>query len=455
MTESDLPGGKVKKFNHPMTPAASLFTKSAFSWAGDLPASRNQFVSFERRFSLDRVAPATLHLFADTRYRLWVNDTFVAYGPGRFVTEHPEYDSHDLLRLLHSGENVIRVEVNYYGSSSFQTMPNGLPGFIAAGGMEDGSIDFATPGAWKALIHRAWDPEAPSFSFAQNPCEICDTRVLATELAQPFTHPVVPTSRENTPWAKPIPRSAPYPDYALVTPVRVIATGPLAEPLRWGMQLKNPGKVQADSSHDKPILLFSTWVHSPRAQELSLDCFWGSFELNGKHLDLTYTKHLGNHGETDIKLNQGWNFLAGHFAVLIEHWSFLFGLPTESGVTLHALPDLKCTDVFALSPFQETPSIPKPPESPEKFVLPSGWKSVPNQIDRVTPSRIIGWDTPIASSLQRDIPRKRFSEVTTQTAHAAMWTFDFADEYYGQAVLEVEAPAGSVLDVAYDDWKRE
>jgi hypothetical protein len=437
-----------------MTQIASVFTESEFSWAEGLPPSRNQFVSFMRSFSIPRATPATLHVFADTRYRLWVNDTFVAYGPGRFVTAHPEYDSHDLTPLLREGGNVLRVEVNYYGSSSFQTMPDGLPGFIAAGGTEDGMVNFATPGEWTSLIHRAWDHEAPSFSFAQNPCEICDTRILAEELAAPFDHLVTAISPQATPWAKPIPRSAPYPDYALTTPVRMLAAGPLAEPLRWGLQLKHPGKIEPDAKHNGPILMFSTWIHSPRDQEVPLDCFWGTFEFNGKPLKIVYSENLGNHGQVDVSLRAGWNFLAGHFAILIEHWSFLLGFPRESGASLHALPELSCPEAFALSPLLDVAGVPKFPESAEKYVLPPEWKLVANQIDSVTPSRLVAWETPVPSATQYDVPSKLFAEAATQTAHSATWSFDFGDEYYGQPVVEVEAPAGSVLDLAYDDWKR-
>ncbi|MEI7535186.1 MAG: hypothetical protein WCK57_12530, partial [Verrucomicrobiae bacterium] len=128
---------------HNETCVYPIFTASEFSWAKDLPPGRNQFVSFERRFVCSATTPATLHLFADTRYRLYVNGEFVAYGPGCFVTAHPEYDTNDLTPLLRAGENLLRVEVNYYGCSSFQTMPDGMPGFIAAGGTADGRVDFA------------------------------------------------------------------------------------------------------------------------------------------------------------------------------------------------------------------------------------------------------------------------------------------------------------------------
>ena len=81
-----------------------------FVWLGDTARRRNQFAGFERTFSLPAVpAQFPLHLFADTRYRLRVNGEFVGAGPGRFVTQFPEYDTHELAPLLRAGDNRISV----------------------------------------------------------------------------------------------------------------------------------------------------------------------------------------------------------------------------------------------------------------------------------------------------------------------------------------------------------
>ena len=430
------------------------FSRSAFCWAENLPAARNQFVSFERKFSLSAVTPATLHLFADTRYRLWVNETFVAYGPGRFVTSHPEYDTHDLTPLLRRGENTLRVEVNYYGCSSYQTMPDGLPGFIAAGGSNDGAIDFSTPGAWHALIHKAWNDQAPHFSFAQNPAEICDTRILAAELASPAAHPVSALPASATPWAKPVPRSTTCPDYALVRPAQVLTTGPLENVLRWGMQITAPVKQKPDGQRPGVHLAFSTWIHSPCDQNVTLDCFWADLQLNGQPVTITYPARLGNHGQADVTLRSGWNFLAGSFEILLDYWSFMLGLPTKSKASLHALPDTACRETFAVSSFVHGRIMPPNSTTTENYTLPQGWKTLPSDLESLTPARLTGWDAPASATVKRDIPMAQFSSVATHHAHAALWSLDFGDEYYGQPVIEVEAPAGSILDIAYDDWKR-
>ncbi len=431
-----------------------LSPKSRYTWVPGLVAGRNQFVSFELRFVLSAPAAAVLHLFADTRYRLFVNEVFVAYGPGRFVTAHPEFDTHDLSALLQAGENVLRVEVNYYGCASFQSMPDGRPGFIAGGGLANGAVDFSTPGAWLARVHRAWDGDAPHFSFAQNPAEICDTRLLAAELAAPASIVPEPLPGARSPWPKPAPRSVPQPDYAPCVPKRVLVAGPLASSRRWGFQNRRPEPVHASSRPPARAMAFATWIYSPRAQEVVIECFWTHAELDGRPVAFSSPARLGNHGEARVRLREGWNFFSGNFQLLLEYWPFLLGLPCGSDTSLHALPDLACEHAFAVSPLSDTREIARAPAAPETYSIPPGWALVASDLSRVTPARLVAWDSPAPATARHDLPFAHLEQVSRIVSRAAMWSFDFGDEYYGHPVIEVEAPAGSVLDIAYDDWKR-
>jgi len=423
------------------------FAKSDFCWVAGLPAGRNQFVSFERRFVRSDDGPIVIHLFADTRFRLFVNEQFVAYGPGRFVTQHPEYDTYALGPFLNPGENRVRVEVNYYGCSSYQTMPDGQPGFIAAGGND--TIDFSTPSGWLATIHEAWDADAPYFSFAQNPSEICDTAKLESELAKSAVLPIVTLTSDRTPWAKPTPRTAPYPDYALTLPAWIMAAGPAVDRLRWGMQLRHSMGAQR-----KEYVSIVTWIHSPKEQTVSLDIFWTEGNLNGEPISIAYPGRLGNHGESSVNLREGWNFLGVNYEILLNQWSFMLGLPFGCGATLHGRPDLGCTEAFAVSEPLSERVTPTCPASPDSYVLPAGWKLIESDLLALTPARLTAWETPKVEEVVRDKPFKLLHGVSTRLADTAIWSFDFQDEYYGQPVIEVEAPAGSILDVAYDDWSR-
>jgi hypothetical protein len=441
--------------------SAHPFTDSAYVWAEGLPAARNQFVSFELRFDSAALSGEAkrrlpLHLFADTRYRLWLNERFVAHGPARFVNSHPEYDSHDLAPLLRPGPNLLRVEVNHFGASSFQTMPGGAPGFIAAGGDPAGAVNFATPGAWRARPHRAWAPDAPAFGFAQGPVEVCDTRRLATELgASAAVLPLAPLPASARPWPLPSPRSVPRPDFHLVAPARVLATGPLLARRRWAHRYHHAGFVPLLRG-DEPIShgAFVGWIHSPRVQLVRLDAFWGDITLNGEPLALRPGPLLGNHHEAEAPLRAGWNHLAGRVALLAEHWTLLLGLPADCDATLHARPDLAETDALFVSPPLAAAPLAPPPADPAQFAPPAGWAAANGAPETATPARLVAWDQPDPARVLRQLPLARLAECSTHEARAAFWCFDFGDEFHGHPVLEVEAPAGSILDIACDDWAR-
>ena len=81
-------------------------------WAAPGAMPQSAFVAFRKRCSFSGApAAATLHLFADVRYMLWINGEYVVRGPARFNPKGPEYDSADVTRWLHGGDNELVVLV--------------------------------------------------------------------------------------------------------------------------------------------------------------------------------------------------------------------------------------------------------------------------------------------------------------------------------------------------------
>ena len=77
--------------------SASLFASASYIWDTSDGRKRNQYLLFRRSMVLEeQPRKATLHLFADTRYRLLINGLTIAHGPARFYPEYPQYDSHDI-----------------------------------------------------------------------------------------------------------------------------------------------------------------------------------------------------------------------------------------------------------------------------------------------------------------------------------------------------------------------
>jgi alpha-L-rhamnosidase len=433
------------------------FESSSFVWIEKPASHRNQFVSFIRSFELFEHAKLTLHLFADTRFRLVVNDQFIAYGPGKFVTQYPDFDSYDLASYLVVGLNSVRVEVNYYGASSYQSMPDGMPGFIAAGGSSE--LNFNSPGEWQAIVHRSWSPEAPLFSFAQNPAEICDTRLLAEELAEPAWAKIVKLEPKFCPWNVLSERDVPYADYHEMAPCEILVAAPSETERRiLGYPSHYPDFDLKRSLHQKKLSLSHqviAWIYSEQAQSIVFETFWSEVEINGKRIAVDTKSKLGNHGVINVDLQAGWNFYSANFSILTEYWSFLLAWPANAKLSLHARPDLSESSPWGISPtIKDDQSIFPCPSEPLKFCFPDVWAKDSGDIGRICPARQVAWDIPRESLVHKPMAFSQLCGVSKIQAATAIWSFDFKDEYYGHPVIEVEAPAGSTLDIAYDDWKR-
>lgn len=87
---------------------------SAMVWTGKpmLDKAPENMVTFRKQFEMTTLPQhATLHLFADVRYMLWVNGRYVERGPARFEPAAPEYDSVDITKFMCAGSNLISILV--------------------------------------------------------------------------------------------------------------------------------------------------------------------------------------------------------------------------------------------------------------------------------------------------------------------------------------------------------
>lgn len=429
----------MSKVSHP---------EGEFVWVRGDARGRNAFVRFTRRFDWNAPFPAAfpLHLFADTRYRLRVNGAFVGAGPACFVTRHPEYDTHDLAPLLQRGRNLIEVEVNFFGASSYQTMPDGRPGFWASGG--GGGIDLTTPGDWQGEILHAWRSDSPLFSFALNPVEICDTRLL--DRGEPAA--IEACRGPDAPWGPLNPYSGVPLEFPMLPPSKVVLAARLLEGGRryCFMSHDNRAAARLGNPAAKPWVAFATWIKAGKAARVALECGWSDLFLNGTPLAIEENIRFTNHCVTVLELKEGWNLLAGKLCVLSEFWAYCLGVPDQAGISLHARRDASCSDVFAISPVSpDIDSLTLPgPLDPE---APAGWHRESGSPPNLTPSRMMALDK-IPEDAVRELDFRRWSEVSSLEGPAATWCFEFEGEFLGYPLLDVEAPPGTILDIAFSDW---
>lgn len=73
-------------------------------------ATRASFIAYRKTFPLV-AAPrtASLHVFADARYLLWINGRPVHRCPNRFEIREPQYDTVEIADTLHAGANTLAI----------------------------------------------------------------------------------------------------------------------------------------------------------------------------------------------------------------------------------------------------------------------------------------------------------------------------------------------------------
>lgn len=418
--------------------------QATWVWSDAHGGGRNVFAWFRRRLDLAAVpATAVLHLFADARWRLRVDGVVVAYGPCRFVPGHPEFDSIDLRPWLHAGCNLLLVEVWSPGCSTFQTMPESSGGFIAWGTV--GAHDLATPGAWQVQRSVAWDATAPAYSFAQGPVEILDLARLPPGGWSPDTEAgwLAPVARIDRPWGLLQPRSLPALGTGQIRPVSLSLVAALdAGEVRWSCRCQRPA-----GGVGRQRFPYALAISSPRAQRLSLGLFWGPHWLNGAELAMVTDPQLGNRQNATVELRAGDNLLYGEPEALRESWAHYVALPAAADVTCGPLRIGLVLGEAELA--MRRGAVPLCEADLKRLAV--DWHEVRPAAAGAIPARDMAWDRP-GRPIAADALPLRFDAA----CDPAGWVVvaDFGGEFLGHVRVEIEAPAGTVVDVASDERRR-
>ena len=412
-------------------------------WAPSCPTRRNQFVRFRRTFTLQSLpAHSEFALFADTRYVAWVNGRLLASGPARFANTHPEFDEWELGDFLVAGENVIEVLVNFFGASSFQTDPGGSPSFIAWGAVGENSLE--TPGHWECAVETAWRGDSPLFSFAIGPVEICDTRQFAHRVWGPVE--ILPTTLQG----KLQPFSGTPLRLSRIFPQRIALAGSLEDAgLVLSTMSHDPRPLRPSDSDSRLWRVFGLWIWVKRDIKLPLSCFWSDLQCNGVEVSVNIDTTQGNHARAELPLKSGWNFLCGRFEILCEYWAYSLGFPDAEDFAVHSSPDLDSPSGLWISSAVPIESAMLP--SFKDVWPPENWSLEDGCPPNLTPARVMAWDK-VAPDFLIDLPVEKLPELSPRDGSGATWVFSFEGELLGHIELDVEAPPGTILDVATDDW---
>ena len=139
-------------------PPAARHWRGRWIWAGGPGNEPNSYWHFRKEFDLGSApASAELRVVADTRYKLFVNGTQVAFGPVLSQPYFMYYDTHDVAEHLEPGRNCIAVLVYHIGH--FQNARGGLLLELDA----DREPVLQTDASWKVVRSHAWMPNTHYF----------------------------------------------------------------------------------------------------------------------------------------------------------------------------------------------------------------------------------------------------------------------------------------------------
>ena len=414
------------------------------------------WATFRRTFTLD--APpeaAVLCLFATHRYRLRLDGRFVGSGPARYVPGTEWHDAWDLAPHLGDGpgEHELTVECCFLDSVNFQHAQEPRGRFLAWGQVQARGggepVDLATPGDWRCHRPGGHRPDVPSFSFAIGPVEVLDTRASAD--ASPEWVEPEPVPRDAEP--ETTPRLTPYATGETVTPRPVFVAGVAADETRVGYVSVVPGVQPGQREGVRAYASrYAVCLHSPRAQRVPLFVHWGPHFLNGAELEPEDVPGHGNRQSVEVDLREGWNLLCGEPQQVQPRHPVAIGWPDAAGLEARSRPDLGDPDALRFAPpVKLDPDASWARGAPAAFEdLPDlDWRTLPRGGVLPLPAREMSWDRPTGGGLREAVPVIRTAGEGPFTA-----AFDFADEFLGQVLVEVDAPAGTLVDVGFDERRR-
>ncbi len=113
---------------------------------------------FRKKFTLaNQPTRFVIHVSADNRYRLFVNGEYVTEGPQISDLRHWRFESLDIAPYLKAGENVLAIQVTYYGEAAPVYLMGRRAGLILQGDDKAESV-VNSDDSWKYLRDDAVTP---------------------------------------------------------------------------------------------------------------------------------------------------------------------------------------------------------------------------------------------------------------------------------------------------------
>jgi alpha-L-rhamnosidase len=158
-------------------------------WIGsDHPFDLHEaYLNFRKDVELARLPRrAVLSVTADSKYKLWVNGSYVCRGPARCWPHGQQVDALNILPHLRRGTNKLAIQVYSPGYSHFSYVHRGAAGLLAWF-EADGEVTATTGTDWRVQRDLSWRDDVARISIYGSGVERQDlrqTRDWQTELAE-------------------------------------------------------------------------------------------------------------------------------------------------------------------------------------------------------------------------------------------------------------------------------
>jgi len=139
-------------------------------WTEDV--HENQFVATKKVIKLDKIKATSINIFADTKYKLYVNGRFVNSGPAPFRKPFVQVDKLDITHFLKKGNNIIFI-VGYFVGCNTKYNTVDKPGMIAWIKSSSNILD-KTDESWKVGELTCWEKDAARKNWAIEAIENVD-----------------------------------------------------------------------------------------------------------------------------------------------------------------------------------------------------------------------------------------------------------------------------------------
>lgn len=216
----------IQKATFAGEPAGQVVMKKAVPvWAEGQATEMNLTLGFRGVFQGKRNRNFTLRIAASTLYRVSLNGEFLGYGPARAAHGYFRVDEYDLSKKIKNGTNILAIEVAGYNINSYYTI--GQPSFLQAEVLSNDQVVLATG--------RNSDFEAFQIKGRLQKVERYSFQRAFTEyyrLNNGYDRwKYAPVARIETlkltcfPQIKLLGRNLPLPDFTVVHPASIYATG--------------------------------------------------------------------------------------------------------------------------------------------------------------------------------------------------------------------------------------